>query len=518
MKKYIIWLLAIVTLIVFVNIIFSVSVYNDALGLRKQQMSASAERASSNIENEIASFKNSVNSILFSKIIDNLDIRSEDRTQEGLKMLEILFTRYNKLIANISIYDPEGNILNLSSGRNGLLIIDPYTTQKNSSLEERELFKVSGTSPEYIIPVFKDSLLYANIIFQLNLNDYLKDKIDNEFMGENSFWWFIGQSGEIYYSDMGPDAVIQDIESVLTGIKEEASDFLKHDISADLSSYNMLSLFYPVNLFSEKYGIMVSIPRQSFMTALAGKTLAPSLISLLILLLSVTGLLLSYRKQEKSNNNLKTELSYFNNIFNILPIGIIGFDSRKRAKLINQAAKDILMIDSDEDVAGKSLEERFMLSRDYYDNAVPSAYDSEQYVVYRHQGEEISVYKKDVPFMLNNEEYIISAFIDISHIEKSRKYEAAANTAKSEFLARMSHEIRTPMNGIIGMTDALSKEFLNDDQKEKIFIIRKSADLLLSLIDDILDFSKIEAGKMQIEEIPFRLRDEVKVSLELFRL
>ena len=108
-------------------------------------------------------------------------------------------------------------------------------------------------------------------------------------------------------------------------------------------------------------------------------------------------------------------------------------------------------------------------------------------------------------------------FSDITPIEKARKYEAAANTAKSEFLAKMSHEIRTPMNGIIGMTEAMDQENLNAEQKEYLQIVKRSADLLLNLIDDILDFSKIEAGKMQLEEIPFKLREEVKLSVDLFR-
>ena len=108
-------------------------------------------------------------------------------------------------------------------------------------------------------------------------------------------------------------------------------------------------------------------------------------------------------------------------------------------------------------------------------------------------------------------------FSDITPIEKARKYEAAANTAKSEFLAKMSHEIRTPMNGIIGMTEAIDQENLNEEQKEYLEIVKRSADLLLNLIDDILDFSKIEAGKMQLEEIPFKLREEVKFSVDLFR-
>jgi CheY-like chemotaxis protein len=54
-------------------------------------------------------------------------------------------------------------------------------------------------------------------------------------------------------------------------------------------------------------------------------------------------------------------------------------------------------------------------------------------------------------------------------------------------------------------------------QKEYVHIVKRSADVLLTLIDDILDFSKIEAGKMLLEEIPFRLREEVKFSVDLFR-
>lgn len=137
--------------------------------------------------------------------------------------------------------------------------------------------------------------------------------------------------------------------------------------------------------------------------------------------------------------------------------------------------------------------------------------------MYKPNGEELVLYRKELPCNINGEEYVISAFIDITPIEKERKYEAASNTAKSDFLAKMSHEIRTPMNGIFGMAEALEREKLSDNQKEYIQIIRKSADLLLNIIDDILDYSKIEAGKMQIEDVPYRLREEVGLAVDVFK-
>ncbi|MBE6155462.1 MAG: response regulator [Firmicutes bacterium] len=94
----------------------------------------------------------------------------------------------------------------------------------------------------------------------------------------------------------------------------------------------------------------------------------------------------------------------------------------------------------------------------------------------------------------------------ISELEKDKEVVEEASKAKTDFLSNMSHDIRTPMNAIIGFSESLLMEDLNERQKGEVQNIYEAAATLLEIINNILDVSRIESGKEEKNEKKYELR------------
>ncbi len=102
--------------------------------------------------------------------------------------------------------------------------------------------------------------------------------------------------------------------------------------------------------------------------------------------------------------------------------------------------------------------------------------------------------------------YLLHIFRAVRRREESARDLASAlgraekaSQAKSNFVATMSHEIRTPLNGILGMAQLMGREPMAAVQVERLNLIKRSGEVLLTLLNDVLDISKIEAAKLELE-------------------
>ncbi|SFN82330.1 PAS domain S-box-containing protein [Algoriphagus ornithinivorans] len=93
---------------------------------------------------------------------------------------------------------------------------------------------------------------------------------------------------------------------------------------------------------------------------------------------------------------------------------------------------------------------------------------------------------------------------------KAKEKAEQASLIKSQFLSVMSHEIRTPMNAVIGLAHFLLEDDPKPDQLENLKTLQFSAESLMALINDILDYNKIDSGKIELEEMPFDLKNFIQ--------
>ena len=106
-----------------------------------------------------------------------------------------------------------------------------------------------------------------------------------------------------------------------------------------------------------------------------------------------------------------------------------------------------------------------------------------------------------------HEELLINAK---SELEKALK-------AKDEFLSVVSHEIRTPLNSIIGLSHLIEDMVKTPELSDIVDTLQFSSNHLLTMVNDILDFSKIRSGKLQLEYIPFDLKELARQTINMFQ-
>jgi PAS domain S-box-containing protein len=514
MKKYIYISIAFILVILGLTIFLSSKSYQNFLSFQENIITRNAHQCSNEIHREWLNFQKELNYISDYKDVETLFNNPNENRGE---IFELIFSKYPALVQEITIFNKNGVIMNLGKDES-----DYFTwtssREENIRLEPTERPLYENYHYFYTIPVFNKEELYANILFTFDLDKYFTRKFE-EYQHDFAGWQgMLNSSGKLIVQlpKDGELYEIQEPETILSNLKAGKTGILKHELESGEAKKKAVSAYNLTGLMNQKYILVFSFFPDKTRVFLV-KQMIPHVIIFLSMFLFVGLLVYVLMRVSKERDTAAAALKELQSVFENIPIGVLVLDRNQKVNMANTAAANMLHMESQNEVIGKNISNKLVTAKSSGKDGREFNFDTNKYVYYNKKGEEIVLYKRAVPIRYARKDMSLEAFIDISPLEKSRKLEIAANNSKSDFLAKMSHEIRTPMNGIIGMVEVLMNQDLTKEQQETAKIIQKSADLLLSIINDILDFSKIEAGKMLLEEVPFKLKEELETTIALFK-
>jgi len=519
MKKIYSLISLVIIIILAVNIYYYFDIYDQQIDFQKGFLLKQTQICGYEIEQTEQEFRSDANKILFN---NNLASFFEETEAQGksINQLEIFYSKYQELITQILIYDNQKNVFSIFKDKKNQYITDVYTAHDQGELQPREKIETNDNYTLFYLPVFKDNVVTGNIVISVDYINYINWVFEKSHLGSIQWQWLVklGDESSIISNNLTDDELnITQFLKITDELFEGFQGTLKHAIIQEGEEQEIISAFYPTSILGMELGVVFSLKTDFIAKAIVKNAIIIAIVTLLLISLIIFIFVFFILRKGTEEQQLKESELALKQILESMPIGIMVVDKDKTIRKINKAAFEMFSLEGEKDLVGKDISDRFLIGKNLLDlDKFGAPFDASQFITYEKNGDEIVIYKKDTPVVLHGEEGLLEAFVDVTLLEKARKQEALANQAKSDFLAKMSHEIRTPLNGIIGMADVFSHQKLNKEQQEFTSIIRKSADLLLSIISDILDFSKIEAGKMMLEEIPFRISHEVPFVLQLF--
>ena len=500
------------------NFFFFTSTYNSQVLNLKESLQKDLDNAIADIEKTGLSFENDVNYILYSD--DIVNIFKNDKNYDIITKFKILYTKYPNLISNLTVYDNKQNVFSLYKDKKDNFLSDVYVSRKQIELFAKDGFNITQEQPIFVVPIYRgDNELIGNIVLNVELYKYFENAVDINKTLLNCWQVILNTNGNVVTSSIRTTSFNEkEISKLLKDRRLTSQGYVTSNLEYFGEIKKFISVISNFNFLGITYSLVYNSSIDEISKTFFFKGLFAILLNITLFIVIVLYYFKITRSGKEEEQKLRESEEAIKQIIEMMPIGIIIINSQNHIRTINKAATKILLVNDNENLIGEDISHRFFLGKTLMlDSEISSSFESDHFLHYEKDGNEIVIYKKDIPLKLKGEDVIIQSFIDVTPIEKSRKREITANMAKSEFLAKMSHEIRTPMNGIIGMADALSNHNLTAEQLEQVNIIRKSADLLLNILNDILDLSKIEAGKMILEEIPFKVREEIKLAVELFK-
>lgn len=209
------------------------------------------------------------------------------------------------------------------------------------------------------------------------------------------------------------------------------------------------------------------------------------------------------RRLQETMGVLKGEKEKFESMVTSMQEGVVGVDPQGRVVFLNTTAAELLHLSRK--AVGVKLDRLF--SNPQLLEAFNRVLDQGELalVVVRSPSTILSVLISPVKEGHETRWGAVALIQDISEAEKLEKM-------RREFIANVSHELKTPLTTIRGFTESLRDGTASEPALKERYLnmIAEESEHMGKLIEDLLDLSRLESGRMEIESLPFPLKESAE--------
>ena len=203
---------------------------------------------------------------------------------------------------------------------------------------------------------------------------------------------------------------------------------------------------------------------------------------------------------EEAQESSDSERRRLDSVLSHMSDGVLATDRRGNITIVNNMALQLLGVDHEDDLIGKSIIDALDIRHDYTVRELINSNQKEMIIDMSAGGNDLILNAYFSP--IQRESGFISGLVCVLHDVTSQQKE---ERARKQFVSNVSHELRTPLTSVHSYVEALSDGAWKDKDIAPQFltVIQNETNRMIRMINDLLSLSRMDSGttKLNLEYV-----------------
>ncbi|AMS08137.1 MAG: cell wall metabolism sensor histidine kinase WalK [Limosilactobacillus oris] len=203
---------------------------------------------------------------------------------------------------------------------------------------------------------------------------------------------------------------------------------------------------------------------------------------------------------EEAQESSDSERRRLDSVLSHMSDGVLATDRRGNITIVNNMALQLLGVDHEDDLIGKSIIDALDIRHDYTVRELINSNQKEMIIDMSAGGNNLILNAYFSP--IQRESGFISGLVCVLHDVTSQQKE---ERERKQFVSNVSHELRTPLTSVHSYVEALSDGAWKDKDIAPQFltVIQNETNRMIRMINDLLSLSRMDSGttKLNLEYV-----------------